>query len=503
MSKRSFGREAAPGRVPRGAAPVPAPPGRTARSLPHALTLTLASAAVWGVAHIWTGRRASGGVLLAVYTFLLMIAATTALLGDENTAATIAADPSLMRALVASLLLLGLLWVAVIVRSYQILRPGTLGPGLRTAGVGAVAVLCFAVAVPVVWTAHRTYLAGDLISSIFQSADRNGQSIDADDPWKDTPRVNVLLIGGDAAGNREGVRTDSMTVASVDTRTGDTVLLSLPRNLERVPLPAGPARDRFPYGFTGDGYGTPGLLNEVYQFAEDHPDLVPGVPKKKRGPDLLKRTVSGILGIPVDHYILVDMFGFADIIDAMGGVRMRVQEPIPYGQRGDVIQPGLRTLGGKEALWYGRSRTFSDDYARMGRQKCLLRAIAQQADPQAVLLQFDKLASATKRAVSTDLPRELLRPMIALSGKVREGATLNSLQFVPPLISTGNPDWREIRRLTAEALAPPKPPTPNRAPLAGSPTAPSAAGTPAPSESPQREEEAGKKPVSLESTCPS
>ncbi|MFD2356810.1 hypothetical protein ACFSTC_57445 [Nonomuraea ferruginea] len=79
----------------------------------------------------------------------------------------------------------------------------------------------------------------------------------ADDPWSGTQRVNFLLIGADSAPNRPGVRTDSMTVASVDTATGATTLLGLPRNLEEVPMPAGPARARFPYGFTGDGLDSP------------------------------------------------------------------------------------------------------------------------------------------------------------------------------------------------------------------------------------------------------
>src|SRR5690606_39044682 len=110
-----------------------------------------------------------------------------------------------------------------------------------------------------------------------------------------------------------------------DTADGATTLLGLPRNLERVPLPPGPARDRFPYGFTGDGEATPGLLNEVFQYAEDHPELVPGVPDGERGPALLKETVSGILGIPVQYYAMVDMKGFAEMIDAVGGVRITVE----------------------------------------------------------------------------------------------------------------------------------------------------------------------------------
>jgi LCP family protein required for cell wall assembly len=318
--------------------------------------------------------------------------------------------------------------------------------------------------------------------------------VDTKDPWNGQARVNVLLLGGDAAANRTGVRTDSMTLASIDTKTGDTVLLSLPRNLEGFPMPRGPARDRFPYGFSGDGPGTPGLLNEVYQYAEDHPDVVPGARKNQRGPELLKSTIGGILGQPVDYYILVDMFGFADIIDAMGGVKIKITQPISYGQRGQVLAPGDRVLKGKEALWYGRSRNESDDYTRMGRQKCLMAAIAKQANPTTVLTSFDKLAAAAKRTLSTDIPQELLPAFVSLSSKVKDGAQIDSLQFVPPLVHTGNPDLALIRRLTARAVA------------GDRETSPSPTGVPSrsasdvsPSPAPTRTQ---TKPVSLADTCP-
>ncbi|WP_243713207.1 LCP family protein [Actinomadura sp. 6K520] len=476
--------------------------------LPRALALTLASALVWGVAHLVTGRRVAGGLLLALYVALLAAvgAAGTVYRSDLL---QFAVRPEVVERLSVGLLTLGVVWVFIVIRSYQILRPMRLSAAARTLGAAAVAVMCFAVAVPVAWSAHGTYVYRDALTSIFRSGGGTGKQVDTDDPFDGQARVNILLLGGDAAEDRTGVRTDSMTVASIDTDTGDTVLLSLPRNLEGFQLPPGPARDRFPYGFTGDGPQTPGLLNEVFQYAEEHPDVVPGVPKNERGPELLKATIAGILGLRVDYYILVDMFGFADIIDAMGGVKISIDEPIPYGLEGAVLEPGHRTLTGKEALWYGRSRTNSSDYVRMGRQKCLLAAIAEQADPQSVLSSFDKLAAAAKRTLSTDIPQELLPALMKLSERVKGGAQINSLQFVPPLIYTGSPDFDLIRRLAAEAVNtdprqvsgdPGGDPDGGGSPNAAASTAPpqagdSPSGTPTSSKPPS-------KPVSLEASCP-
>ncbi|MUN41259.1 LCP family protein [Actinomadura litoris] len=479
------------------------------RGLPRALALTLASALLWGVAHLSTGRRISGGLLLALY---LLVAASvgTAFTVYRSDLVHLAFRPDALQRIAAGLVVLGLVWIVVVIRSYQVLRPAGMSVSARALGAGSVAVMCFAVAVPMAWSAHSTYVYRDALTSIFHTGSENGRHIDTSDPWNGERRVNVLLLGGDAAANREGVRTDSMTVASVDTKTGDTVLLSLPRNLERFPLPPGPARDRFPYGFTGDGPATPGLLNEVYQYAEEHPDIVPGVAKNHRGPELLKATIAGILGIRVDYYILVDMFGFADIVDAMGGVRVKITEPIPYGQQGGVLAPGERKLKGKEALWYGRSRTDSDDYVRMGRQKCLMRAIAQQADPQTVLTKFDKLASAAKRTLSTDIPQELLPALVKLSSKVKDGAQINSLPFVPPLISTANPDFTLIRKLADKALSTDEP---SASPSASPSTSSTSTASPSTSPTGGNGSQAGTKPgsrphsqtkpVSLEASCPS
>jgi anionic cell wall polymer biosynthesis LytR-Cps2A-Psr (LCP) family protein len=430
---------------------VPKPsPGKGRRGFFRALILTFVSVLLWGFAHLWMGRRKAGLALLFLY-WLLITALVLAVTAFRQTLVDWAVRSDLRLGVTIGSLVLGFVWVTIAIRSYQISRPEDAPLVRRAAANATIGVLCVALAVPFAVAARYTYVYRDTLTGIFQTGD-GAKKVDADNPWAGKPRVNILLLGGDAAGNRVGVRTDSMTLASVDTRTGNTVLLSLPRNLEHFPMPPGPARERFPQGFTGDGPLNPGLLNEVYEYAESHPDVVPGVPKKRRGPALVTATISEILGQPIDYYILVDMFGFADIVDAMGGVKIKIDRPIPFGQEGDVIEAGNRRLTGKEALWYGRSRNDSDDYTRMGRQKCLLRAIAQQANPSLVLTRFEQLAHATKRAISTDIPLALLPALIKLSDRVKNGAEITSLQFVPPLISTAQPDVDEIHRLTAKAI---------------------------------------------------
>ena len=86
------------------------------------------------------------------------------------------------------------------------------------------------------------------------------------DPWAKKPRLNLLLLGGDAGKGRTGTRTDTVIVASIDTKTGDTTLVSLPRNTGRMPFPAdSPLHKYYPNGFTdGDGNNAEYFLNAMY-----------------------------------------------------------------------------------------------------------------------------------------------------------------------------------------------------------------------------------------------
>ncbi|MBG0819829.1 LCP family protein [Planomonospora sp. ID91781] len=423
------------------------------------LAFTLGSAVLWGLAHLRAGRRRTG-VLLMVSSLTVITAAATAFLTAESFLLTLAVRPGWLQAFGAVALLLGTVTVAVVIRSYRLLRPEGLGRAGRRLSAFAVGLLCVLVMLPAMYAARLAHVSQHVMTTLFAA----GPTPVPADPWQGRERLNVLLVGADAATGRYGVRTDSVTVASVDTRTGDTVLLGLPRNLGHVPMPAGPARDRFPHGFAGEPPHTPGILNEIWQYAEDHPETVPGTPDGERGPTLLKRAVGDVLGLDLPYYAMVDMRGFAKMIDAMGGVRLTVPEPIVYGRRNEgVVQPGTRVLSGEEALWYGRSRTHTSDYVRMSRQKCLLNAVAKQADPVTVIGGFEEIADAALDTVSTDIPRALLPHLVDLAEKVK-GTRIRSLQFVPPVIDPVAPDYALIRRKAAAALSPAATAAPRPAP---------------------------------------
>lgn len=506
-----------------GAGPGPAGPSRPAGGRPRfARPLTVGALIGWtalsvilpGAAHLRSGRRRVGYILLTIFGALLLAVLVGALiLSGEGNAGFVARDSTLMTG--AALAIAGAIaWFLLVLFSYISLGPQRLsGRGQIVSGI-AVGVLCVSVMAPFALTASTVLTLKEAANSIFESNAGNPSAapVKHEDPWGGRDRVNFLLIGGDGAGNREGVRTDSMNVASVHVATGNTAMFSLPRNLQHVRFTPGTAlAKQFPNGFMRE-LPNGGLLNEVWQYAEDHPEVMPGKKTGQRGPAALMDAIGYTLNLKIDHYALVNMYGFAHLVDAIGGLKIKVERDVPwgglYGTAG-TIKAGYQKLTGEEALWYGRSRVGSDDFSRMARQRCVIGAFAQQATPSVVLTNFAKIANVAKKSAKTDIPRELLEHITELGLKVKD-ARIVSLQFVPPEFYTGSPDWQKIRAATARTLRQSVRPArrPQAAGVTASPGASGAtpAATPKPSRSTavqpsQTPTQNGKSAQSLDEAC--
>ncbi|MFD1539327.1 LCP family protein [Nonomuraea guangzhouensis] len=443
--------------------PKPRPrPGSGAPQFAKPLTLgsvlgwTLLSAFAPGVAHLRAGRRRTGMIMLGIYVVLLAAGAAYGLTRNLSDLTVFAGANGQMTIIVVASVL-ALIWFAIIVTSYVALRPNRLNQqGQIISGI-VVGVLCVSVMAPFALTASAVQTVRNASQKIFKpiaesTDDPSIAPVKEDDPWNGKDRVNFLLIGGDAAGDRTGVRTDSMTIASVDIQTGNTVLFSLPRNLQHVHFPpTSPLRKQFPNGFMAE-LPNGGLLNEVWQYATDNPQVMGG---KNRGPRALMDAIGYTLNLKINYYAMMNMYGFADLVDAIGGLKIRVERDIKWGGHygtAGVIKAGYKKLTGEQALWYGRSRVDSDDFSRMARQRCVIGAFAQQATPDKIILNFGKIADATKRLAQTNIPQELVEPLVGLAVKVKS-AKITSLQFVPPEFLSGRPDWHKIRLAAAKAIA--------------------------------------------------
>ena len=255
--------------------------------------------------------------------------------------------------------------------------------------------------------------------------------IDIDDmTWMDRGRFTILLAGSDEAEDRSGVRTDVMMVASINVETGHVALFGIPRNLGDVPLSDNVAEVMGVDVYTG-------MLKWLYGAAQDYPELAPN--NEDPGLMAVKGAAEGLLGIPVDYYAMVDMVGFVELVDLLGGIEMDVTEPVTVrllaadgsGWEQYQIQRGWQTLSGGEALAYARSRTGASDYARMRRQRCLVAATMDQAELTTLLRVFPDLVEAIRDNVHTNLPLEILPDLVMLRDDIRMDELL-AVGFTPP-----------------------------------------------------------------------
>ncbi|MFW5417495.1 LCP family protein [Nocardiopsis sp. CNT-189] len=418
----------------------------------RALLLTAASVVLPGIAHLRSGRRAAGITILSLYALLIAgaVAAAFVLAGNIARGARMAVQSEWLLTAGAAAFVLAVLWMTVVVHSWVITRPRPAGAGARIGGAALVLLLCLCIAAPAGAVMHTSYTAYDTLSSVFGDDDLDGKPHDDADPWNGRDRIEVLLIGGDSGSNRYGMRTDSTMLASIDVHDGDTVLISLPRNLEDVQFPEDSKMAEAyppPYGFDD-------IFNEIYQTVAEDPERLAENPQATDpAADTLKGVVGHITGLEPEYYALVDMKGFEAVIDAIGGIDVHIDQPIPYGQEGAVLEAGDQHLDGNQALWYGRSRVNSDDYTRMGRQGCLVKYVVEQADPATVLTSFQDLAGATKKTLRTDIPQAKLPAFIELAETVAEDGGMKALQLSPPQVNPAYPDWKEIRGLVADAVS--------------------------------------------------
>jgi LCP family protein required for cell wall assembly len=217
---------------------------------------------------------------------------------------------------------------------------------------------------------------------------------------------NYLLVGSDtrqgadpnspdfgAIGNESaapGRRSDTIMVLRFDPENGNAAILSIPRDLW-VPIA---------------GTGKSDRINSAYT----------------KGNDVLIETVEQNLGIPINHFIDVDFYGFKDLVDALGGVTVYFDLPTRDKNTGlRIRQPGCVNLNGVDALRYVRSRHFqqeingkwredqSSDFGRISRQQDFIRKAASKAFQKVAAnpLATSDLVKAALKAVHPDASLDL------------------------------------------------------------------------------------------------
>ncbi|MGW6283243.1 LCP family protein [Kribbella sp. NPDC055071] len=448
-----------------------------ARTASKAIGLTLLSALVPGSGLVMGGRRKLGAFVLTISIGLLVVAAYVGLTQRDSILA-LAVSPRQLLIATAAVVLLGVCWIWVVVASHKLLRPVTMTYTGRLAGSMFVGLLCFGIAVPTTVAAQTVMAQRDLVGSVFQSEGNSKSATrpkvsNQKDPWADTPRLNLLLLGADDGAGRTGTRTDTVIVASIDTKTGDTALISLSRNWMRMEFPAdSPLHKVYP-----DGYWDPSKGNveqpEFYldSMYDNVPKAHPGIlgQTDNEGADVVKLAASATLGLDIDYYMQVNLAGFRQIIDAIGGITVNVNYKVPIGgDYGDgpgsntakkpsgYIQPGPnQKLDGYHALWFARGRYGLSDPSRQERQRCTIHALVNSVNPGTLVTKYQEIASAGKQVLRTDIPQEILPAFIQLGLKVKSAKVTNVDLDKNKNFPTGkNPNYTAMREIIQNAIAP-------------------------------------------------
>lgn len=378
-------------------------------------------------------------------------------------------DPRVMTVLLAANLIV-LAWriVAVLQAFFDgryRRRPSLLTSVLLVVVVGAVALPH---AILNTWGSHAQQAFGEVFAGRTAVA-----GLESDGP-ADGERVNVLLIGVDSRPDRSSTLTDSIMVASIDPVRPGVSLASLPRDLVRVPI--------------GGGEVYLPKLNSLVSYADRHPEEFP-----QGGIEALKDAVGELLGIPIHYYVKIDFFGFANLVDALGGVDVNVKRGFydpEYDRmgirgtwkRGFGVEAGMHHFYGFQALAYARARkgVGESDFTRAARQQEVLLAIRDKVmSDGSLLMKVPELLDAFGGVVETDIPTDRLPDLAAVADELSE-ANIVRMVFSRPLVkgrrdpaygSVQVPNLAAIREAAATLFPPPgevASPWPTKAPPASS-----------------------------------
>lgn len=458
----------------------PQPDTKQRRQFTKSLVATVASTVIPGSGLIGTRPKAAKVIGWLMVASAVVIGGSIAALAalDIHMLANVVVKPSQLRMLAGAMMILGLGWVSAIVGTHLLRRPAGLTRGQRGLGAGLVGVLCLAVSAPLAVASQYSLDHAALLESVFSSDSAKSQtrtSLEGSslaDIWANKPRLNILLLGGDSTAERlanikdRGLLTDTIMVASIDTKTGEISLVQVPRNMEHTPFPDGSAlRKKFPQGwYTSDRRQSEEyMVNTIWNnVGRDHADLLGG-PSDYPGADALKLAVGEATGLKLDYFVMLNIDGLQALIDAMGGVTVNINQKLPIAgssshpeqTTGYLEQGPNQHLDGYNAMWYARSRWSTDDFDRMSRQSCLVNAIIKQSDPSTILTRYEAIAKASKNMVETDIPQSALPAVLDLALRVKTGG-LRRLMFqngVDGFVSA-NPDFNQMRQQVQSFLNP-------------------------------------------------
>lgn len=250
-------------------------------------------------------------------------------------------------------------------------------------------------------------------------------------PMCNGPRVmNILLIGSDTRGSgyTYGL-SDVMRLVRVDFVTPRVTVLDFPRDLwVEIPYISdnlnGQDHEKLNQAYL---YGNPG---DGFKYWDD----------PSAGPGLLSLTLDLNFGAKVDHYVVVNMQTFVKMVDAVGGIDITIDKPVPNSDD-PLLRPGDRHLDGAHALALARNRV-DGVFSRGEYQNQVLCALQKRLTNPTVVTKIPALIQSFQGSVQTDLSPAIMSQLACLGTKLpRENITLYSF---PENLFTAKPVYDPV-----------------------------------------------------------
>ncbi|MGZ4160614.1 MAG: LCP family glycopolymer transferase [Neobacillus sp.] len=204
--------------------------------------------------------------------------------------------------------------------------------------------------------------------------------------------ISILMVGVDEREGDSG-RTDSMIVITINPKTKTTKLLSIPRDTRtKLINQKNPSKDRID------------KINAAYAYGGIEESI---------------DTVENFLNVPIDYYIKVNMQGFKDIVNAVGGIN--VDNKYAFELDGVTLKTGPQHLNGLQALEYARMRHQDPrgDFGRQERQREVIQKIIEKGKSISTLTNYDTILKALENNIETNLT---LNDMVGIQSSYKAAA---------------------------------------------------------------------------------
>lgn len=205
------------------------------------------------------------------------------------------------------------------------------------------------------------------VDTMHQPIDRETRKI----AFTNKEPFTVLMLGVDERAGDKG-RSDTIIILTVNPKKNSVKMLSIPRDTRTEIV----------------GRGSQDKINHAYAFG---------------GVEMSMDTVEKFLDIPIDYYVKMNMEGFQDIVDAVGGVTVNNSLEFTEGQF--HFAQGNIDLSGREALAYVRMRKNDPqgDFGRQNRQRQIIQGIVNKGASVGSLTKFDNIFDALGKNVTTNM----------------------------------------------------------------------------------------------------